>query len=221
MKILTKLLFMLLTVLSPLILLMSSVRVLMTPAFLDYEYNLPKFPADPYGFTLADRLKWGKISMDYLTNNESDGFLNTLKFENGSPLYNERETSHMLDVRRLVQAGLKVWYGLLVFTVVVLAIALITRNMRSFWKAVSNGGWWTMGLIVLILAAVLINFDGLFAAFHALFFKGDSWLFFSDDTLIRLYPEKLWVDAFIYAGIFSLVAGAICAFLGARFAHHE
>ena len=66
MKTLIKTLFILLTVSMPLILLLSSVRILMTPAFLDYEYNLPRFPADPYGFTFEERTIWGKISLDYL-----------------------------------------------------------------------------------------------------------------------------------------------------------
>ena len=99
MKVLIRLISMLIPVVLPFFLLMCSIRMLLNPFFLDYEYNLPNFPADDFGFTTPDRLKWGKISLLYLTNNESDDYLGTLKLDDGSPLFNQRELSHMLDVR--------------------------------------------------------------------------------------------------------------------------
>jgi len=221
MKILTKLLSVLITIVVPLILLMTSIRILMNPFFLDYEYKLTQFPPDPYGFTTEDRLKWGKLSMDYLINDEPDDYLGTLRFEDGTPLYNERELSHMVDVRNLVKTALNVWYGLIVFTVIVGLAAWKTRNIKEFWKAISRGGWLTLGLILLIIASTFIDFNSLFTAFHGLFFEGDTWLFFSSDTLIRLFPIKFWSDAFIYMGIFTLVGAVLCAFVVGRLAQKE
>ena len=45
-----------------------------------------------------------------------------------------------------------------------------------------------------------------------LFFSGDTWLFYADDTLIRLFPLKLWSDAFIFMGIFTLAGALVCIF---------
>ncbi|MBA4384467.1 MAG: hypothetical protein C0410_07000, partial [Anaerolinea sp.] len=89
----------------------------------------------------------------------------------------------------------------------------------QFWKAVSLGGWLTLGMIGLILVGTVINFDALFTGFHTLFFTGSTWLFYTNDTLIRLFPEKLWSDAFTFMGVFTLATGVICTFLGARLAH--
>jgi len=47
----------------------------LNPFFLDYEYNLPNFPADPFGFTTPDRLYWGQISLNYLVNDQGSATL--------------------------------------------------------------------------------------------------------------------------------------------------
>lgn len=212
MKIIQKFLSLFITIIIPFLLIMSAIRILINPFFLDHEYNLAQFPADPYGFTTADRLKWGKISMDYLINNEPDDYLGTLTFEDGSPLYNERELSHMLDVRVLVKSSLKAWYILLILLGLISLIAWRTGNLPDFWKAIARGGWLTLGIIILVIISTFIDFSSLFTAFHGLFFEGDTWLFFADDTLIRLYPLKLWSDAFVYMGIITLAGALVCMF---------
>ena len=218
MKTLVRAFSLLISIAIPFFLLMGSIRVLLNPFFLDFEYALPRFPADEFGFTTEDRLKWGKLSLLYLTNNEEDNYLQTLTFDNGSPLYNERELSHMLDVRVLVKAAIRAWYGTAAFLVMMGFLSWKTGKLKEFWKALSLGGWLTIGMILLVIAGVFINFDELFAGFHAIFFKGDTWLFFTSDTLIRLFPEKLWSDAFIYMGILTLSGALVCALVGARLA---
>lgn len=202
------------TILIPFFLIMTSARVIMNPLFLDYEYNLSNFPPDEFGFTTQDRLHWGKISLNYLFNREGIGFLQDLKFNDGTALYNDRELSHMLDVKVLIQAALKVWYAIIAFLLLVWIFAQIIHARKEFWKAVSFGGWLTIFLILLGLAAILINFDALFQNFHAIFFKADTWLFYINDTLIRLFPEKLWSDAFTFVGVFTLVGAVLCGILG-------
>jgi len=209
----------LIAIIVPLFLMMTSIRILLNPFYLDYEYNLPNFPADEFGFTKADRLNWGKLSLVYLTNNSGPEFLADLKFENGDPIYNERELSHMLDVKNLVQLMVKIMLPMAAFLVLAFIFAWRLGWKSEFWKAVSLGGWLTLGMIGLILVGTVINFDALFTGFHHLFFTGSTWLFYTDDTLIRLFPEKLWSDAFTFMGVFTLATGVICTFLGARMAH--
>ncbi len=203
----------------PIFLMMSSIRVLLNPFFLHYEYNLPNFPEDEFGFTKADRLQWGTLSLQYLTNNEDIQFLGNLKFENGDPIYIERELGHMLDVKNLVQLMIRIWIPVMIFLIVAYLIAWRMMWLDQFWKSVSTGGWATLGLIGLILVGVVLDFDALFTGFHQIFFTGDTWLFYTSDTLIRLFPEKLWSDAFTFMGIFTLAGGVICTFVGARLAH--
>lgn len=209
----------LISIIVPLFLLMTSIRILLNPFYLDYEYNLPNFPADEFGFTKTDRLHWGKLSLVYLTNNAGPEFLADLKFEDGDPIYNERELSHMLDVKNLVQLMIKLLIPMAAFLLIAWILAWRLGWKTEFWKSVSVGGWATLGLIGLILVGTVLNFDALFTGFHHLFFTGSSWLFYTNDTLIRLFPEKLWSDAFTFMGVFTLAGGVICTFLGARLAH--
>lgn len=211
MKTLKKILQVLVTISTPFIFLMFAVRVMLTPLFLQVEYNLPGFPTDPYGFTREQRLYFSKISVDYLLNNEGIEFLQNQKIDEGTPLYNARELSHMLDVKILVKNMLAAWSGLLLIWLLLLVLAWRGKWLLDFLLAVSNGGWLTLGLILFLLTAVLVDFDGLFTAFHHLFFEGDTWLFYFSDSLIRLFPMRFWRDAFILTGGITILLALISA----------
>jgi integral membrane protein (TIGR01906 family) len=193
---------------------MFSIRVLFTPLFLVVEYNMPGFPSDPYGFSKEERLKWGSLSIQYLFNNEDPEFLENLRFEDGTSIYNQREVSHMVDVKILLQQTLRLFYLLLIVYIVIVIWAKIKNHLHWVWAAASKGGWLTLGLIGAILAAVVISFDALFTAFHKVFFVGDTWLFYFSDTLIRLFPMRLWQDAFIFMGIITVTVALFFAIYG-------
>jgi integral membrane protein (TIGR01906 family) len=189
----------------PVMIIFSVARVLMTPLFPSIEYNMPAFPDDPYGFTKDERLKWSKLSIEYLMNNQEISFFDSYKLSDGSPLYNERELSHMDDVKSLVHKALLVWnLSGFVFMLAVL-LSLRSGDYKSFTLGFLRGGYLTVGIIAAILISVVINFDVLFTQFHSLFFKGDSWIFYYSDTFIRLFPIRFWQDCFIYIGILSLI----------------
>jgi integral membrane protein (TIGR01906 family) len=77
----------------------------------------------------------------------------------------------------------------------------------EYKRSLSRGGWLTIGIIVVILGYLALNFNSLFTNFHRIFFEGDTWLFRFSDTLIRLFPLRFWRDAFIWIGTLSLLAG--------------
>lgn len=210
------------TLLIPLALIGLGLRLLLTPVFLRVEYNLPYFPADSYGFTTADRLKWAPYALEYLVNNADISYLGDLKFEDGTPLYNERELSHMADVKRVVKGALTAWY---VTLAVLLGLGLWSRFgswEQAYRQGLMRGGWLMVGLAavigVIVLVGIAINpnvFWNFFAGFHSLFFEGDSWLFYFSDTLIRLFPIRFWQDAFLWAAVIAL-GGGVALGLGLR-----
>ena len=61
-----------LQVLIPIIMVLTSVRLLMTDAFVRFNYALPGFPEDRYGFTQADRLHHAPIALDCTTTRGSN-----------------------------------------------------------------------------------------------------------------------------------------------------
>lgn len=204
------------SIILPFFLLMSAIRLVFQPVFLQLEYNAPGFPQDPYGFTKEDRLKWGRISLDYLFNDADISFLADQRLPDGSPLYNERELGHMLDVKNLIQLMLKVWLGLFVVLAFLLIWAWRGNWLPEFGRAYARGGWLTLGIIAAILIAIAVSFDWLFTAFHRIFFEGDTWLFLYSDSLIRLFPLRLWQDGFIAMGIVTALL-AILFIVGGNF----
>jgi len=200
----------LVTISLPFVIIMLAVRILFTPLFLIIEYNFPGFPPDSYGFTTEERLKWGTDSMNYLFDRTNTKSFSDLKFEDGSNIYNDREISHMIDVKVLIQKMLNFFYVILGIYILVLIVSIINKNSQYFYKGLSRGGWLTIGLISVIIAGIVISFDQLFTLFHKLFFTGETWLFNYSDTLIRLFPMRLWQDAFIMMGVISLIISFVC-----------
>jgi integral membrane protein (TIGR01906 family) len=212
----------LVTIAIPFFLLMTSIRILLIPyMYLDYEYHTPGFPPDTYGFTLQDRLQWSKISMDYLLNDQDISWLANQKLSDGSPLYTDRELSHMLDVKILIQAMFVAWWILLAALILIGVITWRWKDLKDYLKALSNGGWLTIGLMVVILILVVISFSSLFTDFHRIFFSGDTWLFLFSDTLIRLFPMQFWQDAFIWMGVFTIVFAFLIGYLGNKLAKRQ
>ena len=69
--------------LMPLVLTLTNVRLLLTHAYPEIEYNLPGFPDDPYGLSKADRIKWANLSMDYLMSSQGIDFVRAFRFPPG------------------------------------------------------------------------------------------------------------------------------------------
>lgn len=209
-----KILSWLVSILVPFALIGLGLRVLLTPLFLQVEYNMPYFPADEYGFTKEDRLKWAPYALNYLTNSEGIHYLSDLQFDDGKPLYNERELSHMDDVKRVTQGALRVWYVALALLLGLGVWAWFGGWWQTYRLGVRRGGWLIVGLAVAIGLIVVIGiavnpnvFWDFFAGFHSLFFEGNSWLFLYSDTLIRLFPIRFWQDAFLWAAAIALAGG--------------
>jgi integral membrane protein (TIGR01906 family) len=204
---LSTLLSWLVTILVPVILVLTGVRLMMNGVFLRIEYNMPGFPADRYGFNTQDRLYWSKIAKDYLLNTAGIEFLADLRFKDGSPVYNERELKHMVDVKNVVNAALNVW---LIALGVMLLLTIWARRQKwgqSYRNGLRRGGWLTVILVGAIIFFVLLSFGVFFVAFHNVFFAPGTWVFYYSDTLIRLFPERFWRDIFIYVGGFAVLGG--------------
>ncbi len=206
----------------PLALIGAGLRLLLTTTFLNIEYNMPYFPRDEYGFTKEDRLRWAPYALNYLVNNSDISYLGNLKFDDGDPLYNDRELSHMEDVKRVTRGALNVWYATLTLLLALGIWSRLGHWEQTYRLGLMRGGWLMVGLAVaiglIVVIGIAINpnvFWNFFVGFHSLFFEGDSWLFLYSDTLIRLFPLRFWQDAFLLAAMIAL-GGGIALGLGIR-----
>jgi len=204
------------TAIIPFFLLITAIRVMVTPLYARIEYNSPGFPEDTFGFTKQERLYWSEFAINYLVNDSDISYLGDLRFPDGQPLYNQRELDHMVDVKNLVQAAYRAWWVMLA-----VLVGLGVWAWRGGWsgqyrRGVWRGGWATLGLIFAVLVAVAISFQALFTQFHRLFFTGDTWIFEWSDTLIRLFPMRFWRDAFILVGAVTISGALLCILAGRK-----
>jgi len=196
----------------PLTLVLINARFLMSDLYMKWEYNRPDFSPDPFGFTTEDRLTYGPLAQDYLFNDQGIEFLAKMKQRDGSPLYNERELSHMNDVKGVTQMLTRfgvVW--LIAHAVAITVLAISPAARPKLYRSLVWGGIVTIGVILLGLIVTLTSFDWLFTEFHRLFFTGSTWLFPVSDTLIRLFPEQFWIDAFAIMFGGALLEAALIA----------
>lgn len=192
----------------PVILVLVSVRLVMTEQFLQLEYNRPGFPEDQYGFTTEDRLEYGPYGVLYLTNNEPISYLAELEI-NGVQAFNARELKHMEDVQAVTQSAFQVL--LLAGAVAVFCSVLLARrpssrlNLMQAWRW---GGQLTIALMVVGILGAVVAWEFFFDTFHEIFFADGTWQFYRGDTLIRLYPEQFWFDAALSIGVLTVLGSA-------------
>jgi integral membrane protein (TIGR01906 family) len=208
-----------LRILLPLLFLVSAlltfVRLLLTPAFVELEYRRPGFSPDPYGFSLDERLRYAEVSRTYLLTNSGPEYFAPYTLANGAPLYNERELGHMADVQKLVSQALLVWAvcGMLL---IVGCSYLLWKDTQALWQTLFEAGRFTVLCILAAGIAVMLVWDQAFVFFHHLFFQGDTWLFPSSDTLIRLFPVAFWQDIFLSAAAGTVLAGLLLMVIARR-----
>ena len=199
-------------ILVPVALILTSVRILLTPAFVEIEYRTPNFPADPYGFIQEDRLHWAQLARIYLLNDADISFLADMRFPDGSLVYNQRELGHMVDVKNVVKATLVVWYISLAILIGLGVWAVVGGWWDTYRLGLVRGGWLTVIFVGSVVLFVLVGFGVFFVYFHEVFFNPGTWIFEYSDTLIRLFPERFWRDAFLVIGGLSLFGGLALVF---------
>ena len=204
------------TVLTPVALTLSVVRFLLTPVYVQIEYKVPGFPADFYGFTTAERLFYADNARQYLINSADISFLGDLRFADGQPVYNERELTHMVDVKNTVKAALNVWLISLALLVGLGIWAWFGKWRKQYLHGLGRGGWLTVILLGTILVLVALSFGYVFVTFHNVFFQPGTWMFEYSDTLIRLFPERFWRDIFLAVGGLTLIGGLALGLLFGR-----
>jgi integral membrane protein (TIGR01906 family) len=222
----TSVLRLLLTLAIPLLLVIGSVRVVMTRTWLFWEYTRPGLTVDSYGFNARDRLAYGPYGIDYLIERQPTKYLADIRLPAAKCLsvatdatdcaaFTEDELGHMADVQRVTSAVFMLGLGALVIGV--LSALLLWRHARStFFAALRDGGVLTLGLMATIVLLASVAWDLFFDQFHALFFSAGTWQFEFSQTLIRLYPEQFWFDAVLTIGVMVIVGALLLLAWGLR-----
>jgi integral membrane protein (TIGR01906 family) len=128
----------------------------------------------------------------------------------GIPVLDDRERSHMRDVRG-VFAG---FFALVAIAAIVLVVAarraIGTGARRALWRQVSSGArGLAIGLAVAGAISVLA-FDAAFEVFHRLFFSSGSYTFDpGTDRLVQLFPMTFWSETAMAVGVVTLAVALV------------
>ena len=151
----------------------------------------------------------GRMTADYLSG-RTDVFQHMFSDENGTiyQCFQPHEAEHMADCRKLIRLAeiLRLVFGLTGLAIVFAGI-LMPKRRKGIARGVIIGlvSAGAVGTVLLIWG--VIDFDGLFTAFHRIAFTNDGWLLDPrTDLLIRLMPTKLFIR--LAARILLWVMGA-------------
>jgi integral membrane protein (TIGR01906 family) len=175
-----------------------------------YHYSFAKYDAEAAtGIShsqlnaAADRL------VRYFNNDEETIRIFVQQDSRRVPLFNERETSHLTDVKNLFRTVFRVQEASLAFALVFVVAVFIwaaEAPLRVLARILLHVSLLTLGLLAVFAVLALVGFDELFLRFHLVAFTNDLWKLNPDtDHLIQMFPHDFWFDATM------LVAGLTAA----------
>lgn len=124
--------------------------------------------------------------------------------------------SHLEDCNELI-TGLSSYLGMIGIAALIIALVLGFRKQFAALAFMLRMGP-ALLLVVLIVLGLwgVIDFNGLFAVFHSLFFVDGTWTFNYDSLLISMYPldfwmgmGAVWIGSAIGVGLLCFAAGCL------------
>ena len=135
---------------------------------------------------------------------------------NGQPVLEERERSHMRDVRGVFAGFFALALVAGVALVVLVAAAYRRGRQQRAWRAIQVGMQCLAVAIVVAGVVAAFFFDQAFEIFHELFFPSGSYTFDPrTDRLVQLFPFDFWSETTLVIGVFILVLAGL-VWLAAR-----
>ncbi len=217
-KTLLKLIRWLVILAMPFFLGLGTVRAIIAWDYPAFEYG--RIAPDMFGFTPEQRLELARGTLDYLQRPESPAeviyMLEALRRPGtDSPLYNNDEIDHMIDVKHLTDVIRQIAYVSGAIVIAGLAFLLIPSRTRPFgWRTMTLAGLATVIILGVIGLLILIAWPIFFVQFHELLFPPGTWTFAYTDSLIRLFPEQFWFDIGVLISVTTLVLGILVALVG-------
>ena len=207
----------------PAILMVNGLRLVMNDEYVREVYEHGGVPDDRYGLSSDERTRLALVGLSSIEPSSAAGMeqLRTAKLRSGEPAFNNRELSHMEDVRTLVARAYRLQV-ILVVAIGILAVILgLLRSMRSLVPvALVRGAVLTVVLAIAIAIVVATSYGSFETPFHTVFFEGETWRFAETDTLRRLYPDRFWLDTAIAIGGLAVLQALVLFPLARLWARH-
>ena len=188
-------LLLIITLLSPIIFLGIPTKLAFTETYLEWYYRSHDLPPDRWGMSKEDRLRLAKIGLRSVLSKEGMEELKKAKLPNGKRAFNNREVKHMYDVQTFLYRFFKALY-LSIF--LYFLILILIRDIGFTSKALIVSSLFSLTLFAVAGTLSYLFYTKAFELFHNFFFDPVSWRFRDTDTLLRIYPMKLWFDSTMY-----------------------
>lgn len=187
----------------PLTLVLVSVDIIATNAYIRHEYGLREFPSSEL-YPPEARLRLAEATMHYLRSSEDADYLRELEYS-GEPVYNQREVQHLVDVKAVMDGVfLAEKAAIAILGAALIYLAGARKDRVAALRSAVIGCSLLWGSALVLGATALVSFDWFFTQFHRVFFKDGTWTFYVTDTLIQLFPLRFWMDAAWKIGVLAL-----------------
>ena len=146
-----------------------------------------------YTFDDNDREKLDAAIAEANVAAEAGGRAGAVTGENTARSLPADAISHLDDVYRVASVAKPALVIVAVLCIAGLAHEAVRISRRALGRTLMAGGGLVLAAFCALGAWAAIDFDGLFAAFHSLFFQAGTWTFPYDSLLITLYPTAFWM----------------------------
>lgn len=184
-------------------------RVAYDAAFYEKEYQ--KYgQAGEMGMSNQELMDVTRVVIAYLRGTRQDMQVEAHVEGVLRPVFNEKELSHMVDVRALFDFGrtLRMITSLLGISAFFLVTVWAPRERV---RTICKGVLWGAGVFVALVAGLAVwasvDFTGLFRVFHHMAFTNMLWeLDPKTDLLIRMVPEPFFIDCAVRVALYFVSA---------------
>ena len=153
---------------------------------------------DATGMSIEDLDKTTTMLLDYLNDRRDDLDMTVKKWNEVKFVFNQREISHMVDVKNLYTTAAKVMYIALALSAVTLIFLFVKDGKVAFFTgAITGYKTAVVFAAILVIAfggAFIFGFDTFWTMFHKVVFTNDLWLLDPrTSTMINMFPLPFWL----------------------------
>ncbi len=175
------------------------------PGYFPHEYEKHQVLED-VDMEMEDLLLVTDHMMGYLKGNCEELQITADIGGRTQPFFNQREISHMEDVKHLFLGGMALRRVCLCLTAVLLLVIWKLGGLCLLPRAICAGTGIVFGAAAVAAVLISSDFNKYFTLFHHIFFDNDLWILDpGTDRLINIVPQGFFIDtAFWCAAVFGV-----------------
>ncbi len=151
------------------------------------------------GISLEDLDNITTMLLDYLNDRRDNLDMQVEKWGETKDVFDDRETTHMVDVKNIYAFFTKLMCVSLAVALVILVYLLRKDGKAQFFASALKG--YRSALIIAVILCVIfavtftIGFNSFWTLFHKVMFTNDLWLLDPKvSTMINMYPLPFWLN---------------------------